>query len=489
MKQLIIYLLPICLLFSSCKKFLKETSPDEIKPTTTDDLYALMISDAYPYTANLEDFSDILTDDVRSYGMPRKSTGEQNTTYSSYYQNGQGVFKYDAEELDGSEGTAATALNAWARYYSKIKGCNIIIDYIDNVSGTQKDKDALVGQSLLLRAFYYFKLLQLYCAPYVASAASTPGVPLILSMQVSDEHIGRSTLQETFDQVEKDLTQAATLLEANYKTPNAYRVGYIAAYALLSRVYLYKGEWDKAIDYAEKVLAERSQLTDMSLSSSSGSLYIYDQSQSAEVIFQYGSNPSGVTTFFPSPISYSGMHAPYEVADELGQLYENNDLRYKFYFYKVTVSGASYNTRSSKIGVNSKGGDKGIRVAEMYLNAAEGLARRFKSGGQEADRTSALQYLNTLRQNRFSSPYTTIDIQNADSLISFALAERRRELCLEENFRWADIKRLGLSVTHNFIDADGNSTIYTLAANSPLYALPIPVTALERNNKLTQNAR
>ncbi|WP_343671692.1 RagB/SusD family nutrient uptake outer membrane protein [Chitinophaga sp.] len=489
MKQLIIYLFSICLLASSCKKFLKESSPDEIRPTTTDDLYALMISDAYPYSASMEDFSDMLTDDVRSYGMPRTYTGELNTTYSSYYQNGQGVFRFDATELDGSQGTAATAFNAWARCYSKIKGCNIVIDYVDNVSGTQKDKNALVGQSKLLRGFYYFKLLQLYCAPYSASAASAMGVPLILTMQVSDEHIGRSSLQATFDQVEKDLTEAAALLEANYEAPNAYRVGYIAAYAWLSRFYLYKGEWDKAIDYAEKVLAERSLLTDMSLSASSNGVFVYDQAQSAEVIFQYGPKTSSVVTFFPAPSSYTSMHAPYEVSDELSQLYESNDLRYKFYFYKTTVSGTRYNTRSAKTSLNNTSGDKGIRVAEMYLNAAEGLARRYQSGGQASDRTAALQYLNTLRQNRFAAPYTTVDIQDADSLIRFTLAERRRELCLEETFRWADIKRLGLAVTHNFIDADGNSSTYTLPANSPLYALPIPATAIERNNNLTQNPR
>jgi hypothetical protein len=489
MKQLIIYLFSICLLASSCKKFLKETSPDEIKPTTTDDLYSLMISDAYPYTASMEDFSDMLTDDIRSYGMPRSWTGDINTYYSSYYQNGAGIFKFDPTELDGSLGTAATAFDAWARCYNKIKGCNIVIDYVGNVSGSEKDKNALVGQSLLLRGFYYFKLLQLYCTPYNTTAASAMGVPLILSMQVTDEHIGRSTLQESFDQVEKDLTQAATLLEANYETPNSYRVGYVAAYALLSRVALYKGDWDKAIDYAGKVLAQRSLLTDMSLSASSNVLYVYDQTMSSEVIFQYGPNISTVTSFFPSPSSYTSMHAPYEVSDELSQLYESNDLRHKFFFFTTNVSGTNYPTRASKIGLNSKGGEKGIRVAEMYLNAAEGLARRFKASGQGTDRTTALDYLNTLRQNRFSSPYTTVDIQDADSLIRFTLAERRRELCLEETFRWADIKRLGLSVTHNFIDADGNSTIYTLPVNSPLYALPIPATAIERNNKLTQNPR
>ena len=78
---------------------------------------------------------------------------------------------------------------------------------------------------------------------------------------------------------------------------------------------------------------------------------------------------------------------------------------------------------------------------------------------------------------------------DADDLFSFYKDERRRELCLEENHRWCDIKRWGLSVTHQYVDAGGVTTEYTLSSGSPLYALPIPHTALERNNNLSQNPR
>ncbi|MVT10347.1 RagB/SusD family nutrient uptake outer membrane protein [Chitinophaga tropicalis] len=509
MKKLLIYLLPVCLLAGSCKKFLEETSPDEIRPSSTDDLYALMISDAYPYSSSMEDFSDMLTDDIKSYGMPRLTNGELNTAYSSYYENGKGIFSFDPLELEGSQGTAASSLNAWKNCYNKIKGCNIIIDYVDKVSGTDVAKNALRGQALLLRGFYYFKLLQLYCAPYNGTGidpGTTLGVPLILSMQVSDEHVGRSTLKQTFDQVEKDLMEAVTLLEANYTAPNAFRVGHIAAYTLLSRFYLYRGldaDMDKVIDYADRVITERPQLTLLknfiSATNTITIAGIYEQARSSEVIWQYSTNSKNMTVFFPFPTSYSGLHAPYAVSDELRNMYEigpdNNrrgDLRYAYYFYKYTKDGVEYPSRGAKAGLSPTPGEKGIRTAEVYINAAEALSRRFKSQGNDADRLKSLQYLNTLRESRYdtrNTAYVQVDIQQADSLINFSLAERRRELSLEETFRWADIKRLGLSVTHTFIDADGNSTVYTLPANSLLYALPIPVTAIERNNNLVPNPR
>jgi hypothetical protein len=80
-------------------------------------------------------------------------------------------------------------------------------------------------------------------------------------------------------------------------------------------------------------------------------------------------------------------------------------------------------------------------------------------------------------------------ISDADSLFRFCQQERRRELCLEENHRWMDIRRWRLPVTHNYIDGGGTPTQYTLPAGSLAYALPIPYTALDNNASLSQNPR
>ncbi len=509
MKKILIYLLPVCLLATSCKKFLEETSPDEIRPSSTEDLYAFMISDAYPYSATLENFSDMLTDDVKSYGMPRNTNGTINTAYSSYYENGRGIFAFDPQELEGSTGTASTTLDAWKNYYSRIKGCNIVIDYAAKVKGSDQAKDALHGQALILRGFYYLKLAQLYCLPYNGTGVqpeTAMGLPLILSMQVSDEHVGRSSLKATFDQIEKDMIDGTALVKASYTAPTPFRLSHIAAYALLSRFHLYRGtdaDMDKVIEYADEVISEKPALTPLKnyvvSNTSLNPLGIYDQASSTEVLWQYGFNSKGINTFMPATGTYTSFHAPYAVSDELRNMYEKGngtdnkgDLRYTLNFAKYTVSGAEFPSRSLKIGLNATAGDKGIRTGEVYITRAEAYARRFKKSGQDADRVKALSDLNTLRLSRYdtrTAAYTPVSFTDADALLKFCTDERRREMSLEENSRWADIKRQGLSVTHNFIDAEGNSTIYTLPANSPLYALPIPVTAISRNNNLVPNPR
>ncbi|QEH39397.1 RagB/SusD family nutrient uptake outer membrane protein [Chitinophaga sp. XS-30] len=509
MNKILIYLLSVCLLATSCKKFLEETSPDEIRPSSTEDLYSLMISDAYPYSLKPDWFSDMLTDDIRSYGMPRNTNGTINTAYGTYYENGKGIFAFDPLELEGATGTAATALDSWKACYGKIKGCNIVIDYAANVSGTAEARNALVAQALFLRGYYYLRLAQLYCLPYTGAGVNPEtamGLPLILTMQVSDEHIGRSSLRQTFNQVEKDLLDGAALLKDNYTATTPYRVGHIAAYAMLSRFYLYRGldeDIDKAIAYADLVIADRPQLTQLRnyviSNTSINPAGIYDQTTSSEVLWQFGFNSKGITTYLPGPGSYTGFHAPYAVSDELRNMFEKGDgladkgdLRYVLNFSKYTISGAEFPGRSLKIGVNAAAGDNGIRTGEVYITRAEALARRFRRSGQDADRVKALNDLNTLRSSRYdtrNTAYVPVAFTDADELLQFCLDERRREMSLEESSRWADIKRLGLSVTHTFIDADGGSMVFTLPANSPLYALPIPVTAINRNNNLVPNPR
>ncbi len=66
MKKYFLYaLILMTTILGSCKKFLAEYSQDEMRPGSTDDLTALMYSEAYPYNAYMETF-DALTDDIQN---------------------------------------------------------------------------------------------------------------------------------------------------------------------------------------------------------------------------------------------------------------------------------------------------------------------------------------------------------------------------------------------------------------------------------------
>jgi hypothetical protein len=505
-----IWLMAAGLLITSCRKFLEQTSQDEIRPSSTSDLTQLLNGEGYPYITAMDSYIDLLTDDIQCSGIPVVNGTPATAAYLSFLTNGTPIFTWDPAMFDSTQATDITNLfgvNSWKIYYGKIKGCNVVLDYLDKVSGTEKEKEALKGQALFLRGFYYLKLVTLYGQPYNGvgiDPATSPGVPLILSSQVTDEVRPRNTLAEVYGQIENDLLEAAALLRNSFVPGNTFRAGHLAAYALLSRFYLYMNrdqDMDKVILYAGNALAEKAGLTFLNnwfiSATTFNSAGIYDQVMSQEVIWQYSSNPKGLTMFYTAAAQASSTMPVFNVSQELVNLYDqgtgsNNmgDLRYTAWFHKTT--GVVWPYRSNKTGINALYGDKGIRVAELYVNRAEALARRYKKTGNMADKDQALSDLNTLRQSRYdtrNTAYTPVSITDADALMTFCRNERRRELALEEGHRWCDIKRWGLSVTHRLIDANGIVTDYTLSSGSKMYALPIPYTAINRNYKLSQNPR
>lgn len=52
----------------SCNDFLEESSQDEVRPSTVEDLMQLMVGEGYPMLGVLDCFLDLLTDDVECLG-------------------------------------------------------------------------------------------------------------------------------------------------------------------------------------------------------------------------------------------------------------------------------------------------------------------------------------------------------------------------------------------------------------------------------------
>lgn len=472
---------------TSCGDFLEEVSQDEIKPSTVEDMRQLMNKDAYPYQYYYDYYLDFLTDDMSCNGCDKS-----NATYVTYLQNAAAIFQFNPEMFDGKE-TFPDDADSWKNLYAKIKGCNVVYDYMEKVSGTEKEKNALKGQVRFLRAYYYLKLVLIYGQPYNGKNVNPDtalGVPLILSMNVTDNFPKRNTLRECYNQIEKDFLEAETLIRENYEADNEFRISTTAVDAMLSRFYLYKGDYAKVIEYADKAIKEGPALTQ--LSSFKKSFFdngIYDSNVSTEVIWKYGSKSTG--TYYSNEL-FNGK-PPYTVSDDLINLYEKDDLRDSCYFAmgKNYTTGEVYRKFSQKVGYHhSDYGPQGIRIAEVYLNRAEAKIRLAQNGGNQNYLSEALSDLNKLRKSRFNEgTYYDKNITDGQKLLTFCLQERRREMALEEGLRWFDIKRLGLSVEHTFIDTEGTSKTCKLEANSNLYALPIPYKAIERNHNLKQNPR
>ena len=144
--------------------------------------------------------------------------------------------------------TSGRVNNFWTSGYQAIVGCNKMIEL--TTEGESEETDQLIGENYYLRAYAYFQMVNVFGRPY-NQGRDNLGVPLKLTSQI-DDLPDRNTVGEVYDQVVADLLKAESLMSVNKSNSYATKE---AAQALLSRVYLYMGENQEAIDYADKVIS------------------------------------------------------------------------------------------------------------------------------------------------------------------------------------------------------------------------------------------
>ncbi|MFB9107422.1 RagB/SusD family nutrient uptake outer membrane protein [Flavobacterium gyeonganense] len=131
-----------------------------------------------------------------------------------------------------------------AHYYT-IQSANIGLEKMANSPITDVQKNQYMGESLFVRAYCYYELVNLFGA-----------VPLYTkSLGTSDLKLERSPATEVYAQIEADLKESAAKLEGITVNRNG-RINKWAAYALLARVSLFQEKWADAKLYSNKVITE-----------------------------------------------------------------------------------------------------------------------------------------------------------------------------------------------------------------------------------------
>ncbi len=526
MKQIknnIIALSLACVALCGCKDFLEPSSPSEFVPKDVNSLNELLLGEAYPRNdvGNMNVFLTLLDDDITATPYQKPQDGFDPNRFLAVY-----TWQPDMFKLLEEAGYPKT--NIYGRYYSFILGANAIIDYIDQAIDEEENINYVLAQAYALRGFMYFTLVNIFGEP-VNSNPDALGVPLKLNSGVEDKEsaLARRTVKEVYDQIVADLLEAERLYEtlpAERQFARDYRTNLPMVQLMLSRVYLYLEDWDKAATNALKVMLNKNfsllDLNSVEATTDKGLPYFktyHSYGESPEVIWLYGS-VSDVSNWV---MSYAGvanpkdnnriMHSYFKASDELMNCYEENDLRKERYIVRKPIRdnrGVDVWTPMAigKLSVNIPG-DVGIsldnfykpvyrsgvfgrslRLAEAYLNYAEAKAMLYKSGADGHGATVAQQTLDNLRAKRFSADdFTNLDISDADELIQFVRDERRRELCFEDH-RWCDLRRWGMpEIKHVWYDDANTKSTYTLNLRDKGYTVPIPDEAMDLNAALTQN--
>jgi hypothetical protein len=230
------FLLVILLIsFSACKDFLTE----DLKGTfSTDTFYQndkqaiQAINGAYQaitfinFNNAIWVFGDIASDDAVKGGNP----GDQAEI--SYIDN------FTADANNGIIG------NYWAFAYEAIARANNVIANVPMVSMEEGLKNRILGEAKFIRAYSYFNLVNIFGK-----------VPLKLFPQLTQEtiHVPLSDVPAIYQQIGKDLEDAAAVLPVSYNASDVGRVTRGAALAMLGKVSLYQQQWALAISYFQQL--------------------------------------------------------------------------------------------------------------------------------------------------------------------------------------------------------------------------------------------
>lgn len=496
-KYITIFAISGLMALCSCESFLEESSQNEFRPTTISELEQTLLGEGFPLTTAFHTYMDVITGDVQANFLDDEAQIAALNRWSSAFL----WKKTMAEDLSVN---VFSGINSYSLYYGKIKGCNVVLDNLDLVSGDQDKKDKVKGEALFLRSFYYYNLVNLYGKPYGATTTdpdSDLGVPLLLSAGIMQQAIERATITEVYNQIENDLLDAYNLLEITSES-SVYHPNQATIALLLSRIYLYKKEWNKSIDFANKTLQLKNTLKNLNdepvnppngFSSPSPYYQMTDAFTSPEVIWSYGNfadyTNAALGAGVPGPVLFQKV--PYTVSNELSDLYVDGDRRNILYFsWGAAVDFSTFSVEwykyfGAKYNPTHLATVKAFRVAEAYLNRAEATIQKAMEGNGSVNQ--ALEDLNTLRAYRITtSEFQDITITDPAMLYEFYKQERRRELCFEDQ-RWYDVRRWGESITHILqLDANG-SEIVTIQPGDPEFTLQIPEAALVANPNLVQN--
>lgn len=391
-----------------------------------------------------------------------------NTTLS---QNGR-TTKSDQHTWRYSSGSGN-----WSGLYNSayfvIYTANNLLFYADSFEGDNKAN--IVAEAKALRGMAHFDIVKTF-AKIPTESGDANGSIGIAYVTTADPNIqpSRESVGEVYGKIIEDLTAAAADINVNNGDG---RLNKDAVNILLSRVYLYMGEWQKAINAASAVtmpVAPRSSIV--------GVWQDANRDGVSFIIPNPGTLTFGVTW---SQNGIGNLKPEYVASYELTELYADDDIRKEAYIVPAISGGQAINGIRKLLGKN--GGADGVvdlkifRAAEAKLNIAEAEYNL----GHEGPARAALDAVRTKRYLTPPSGEVGAALKDAIRL------ERRFEFAFEYQ-RFYDLKRWGLSINRDGSGdlADGSgvpSEVQDLPASSFKFQFPLDQTILDRNPNTQQN--
>lgn len=415
-------------------------TPEEIR-VAVNGLYDAFQDNGRDFTRNQVIFPDLYAD---------------NATFSGTYSSDREVVNRNVLPTN----TAVAGL--WRSAYIGIDRANNVLLALESVEMDADEAAELAGEARFVRGYMYFILGRWF-----------GGVPLITEptreIPTRDEvHLAKSSQAAVYAFAESELRAAAAALgEERFNGRGSWG----AATALLSRLNLETRDWAEAAAFATDVIESGEyELADdyagiWRNKNSSESIFEVQYTVNDANALAFWLNPQGRQSFSPS----NGLITAYTGAGDTER-------------FEGTISrdNGTYFSKYSRV----ESGDDNfvmIRLAEMYANRSEALAR------MGTDLETAIDDINVLRERAGIAPLAAT-VDTAPEILTANLAERRREFALE-GFRFFDLRRFS-DRSDVFVGATAANTYFNvnLLRNEPFRAyFPLPQSELDSNDLLVQN--
>lgn len=389
---------------------------------------------------------------------------------------------------------AGPSSKIWQEILAALANINNALYYLPGLEEKYpQNREELAGyraELLFLRALAHFDLCRSYAQPYNYTAdAEHIGVPILTRTPGPEDNVDRQSVKKVYDFIIEDLTTAERILlqipEQHSASMRPYYASTVAVQALLSRVFLYKEDWDQTISYADKATAS------MTLANGEDYLALYFNLEGAEkeMIFRLNGldKSSSIFSFFnfrerkedgietyvlPSATPSNTFLTLFEDPEDT----RNTNLLFSFDSRIVTRKFDAVQTEieSNRQHINPII----LRLSEAYLNRAEAYIAKEQPALAAAD-------IKAIHARALGKAVTDIELPETDleAMTQIVYEERIRELAFEGH-RLFDISRRKQNLVR---DENTTSSVTELTYPSDYFVLPIPQRELDANPNMDGN--
>ena len=504
-------------ILASCADQL-DTLPDNRTTLDTPKKIAGLLVTAYPdRTPTL--FNEWMSDNTDYMGA-QNSQGNRGGDQYFFWQ----------EQTEGGNDSPEMV---WMLYYEGIYKANEALAAIEDQGGPKNDiLRNSKGEALLIRAYDHFILANEFCRPYNGKT-STKDAGLYYATGIADfsaaaEQSYRGTVADVYAKIAADIEAGIPLLNDTYEVPK-YHFNKQAAYAFATRFYLYYEKWEKAKEYADKLLGSNpaASLRDYRALQA---MPLSNSDQAVKIAEAYCSASAGCNLLIQTSVSSAGMALAPWVSNKRYTL--TNYLANTELFMSNNIWGSAANTiwkpftanqgeanfallmklpREVQI-INTTTGTGYLRTLNVDFTMDEALLNRAEAEIMLGQNDAACADMNTWMHNYFNtsvtltpssvqtyfnsvpyayadagkmvpsfkkhiSPRFTIDAEGSvqESLLQCLLNFRRIET-VHQGLRWMDIRRYNIVIPRRLIGADGkpSKNLDWLEKDDPRQVVQIP---------------